>query len=369
MQAATHIKIPIYVLRTHPLSFESADFDQYTEFDLHRTQSRHFVDKVVLGGRSESDLHMLPLGNGVRVLKQDANGLIALYKPANVLSHPNETDKRKRNIPSLIAAPYDMREETYKIVNPDGSIRPIWLLHRLDSTTSGVMLVSTNESVARAVKDRIRSRDVVKHYAALVFSQPNFHGKELNLNRPNVWVDEMKVENVNGELRARASLDSMNYATAETLATVMAVQNYPYCASGARKPSYSLLMLDLQPLTGFTHQLRYQALAHKLPMVGDCTYGNFAANKEFRVNMSCHPVNYLEESPAIIAPSAADLALAQQKASNPATKPPFRNYFKGLYLHSRRLDLSYTLKGVSHAFSVEAPIPPTFEIAMTGIRS
>ena len=91
------------------------------------------------------------LGRGVRVLKSDANGLFALYKPADVMSHPNDEKASKQ---SLINAPYDYEKEIFLVAPPKESTgnkpTPIWLIHRLDSATSGIILVSTNAAVAKA---------------------------------------------------------------------------------------------------------------------------------------------------------------------------------------------------------------------------
>ena len=40
--------------------------------------------------------------------------------------------------------------------------------------------------------------------------------------------------------------------------------------------------MSREPLTGITHQLRVQCAKHGMPILGDATYGNFAANKKIR---------------------------------------------------------------------------------------
>jgi tRNA pseudouridine65 synthase len=300
---------------------------------------------------------MLPLGKGVRILKQDVNGLIALYKPAGILSHPNSGSTKPGEC--LVTTPYDMERETFRITgnSPDAAASSLWLLHRLDSATSGVILVSTNAAVATAVKQQIKRRAVIKHYTALVFCKPIANGKEKQVLRPMTWVDGIAFTKKKGELRASLSTEP-SCPMAETVASAEVVQSHPY-SSAQNRPNYSLLKLDLQPITGYTHQLRFQAHLRNLPIVGDCTYGNFAANKEFRANMSRHPFNYC----AVSAESAGQFDAADLTA-DVRERQPARNYFKGLFLHARRIDLMYTLGGVSHSFSAEAPLPAVFDIAM-----
>ena len=45
---------------------------------------------------------------------------------------------------------------------------------------------------------------------------------------------------------------------------------------------FKCALMELQPVTGRTHQLRVQCAKRKLPIVGDSTYGNFKLNRELR---------------------------------------------------------------------------------------
>jgi 23S rRNA-/tRNA-specific pseudouridylate synthase len=80
-------------------------------------------------------------------------------------------------------------------------------------------------------------------------------------------------------------------------------------------------LLRLEPQTGRSHQLRVQCAKRGLPIVGDRTYGNFAANREFA------------------------------RASG----------IKRMFLHSVSVGLEYDFKGARHAFAAVAPLPPEFE--------
>ena len=54
--------------------------------------------------------HELPLHEEVRILEANEDGLIALEKPAGLLSHPNEPDDAPR---SLLNAEYNYDESTF----------------------------------------------------------------------------------------------------------------------------------------------------------------------------------------------------------------------------------------------------------------
>jgi tRNA pseudouridine65 synthase len=42
-----------------------------------------------------------------------------------------------------------------------------------------------------------------------------------------------------------------------------------------------LLLLEMNPKTGRTHQLRVQCAKRKIPILGDRTYGDFSLNRKF----------------------------------------------------------------------------------------
>jgi 23S rRNA-/tRNA-specific pseudouridylate synthase len=89
-------------------------------------------------------------------------------KPHNVLCHPNTNDKelqkKSKHKALLRNTHYDFGNETYSL--EDG---PLFLLHRLDLGTSGVLLLSSDEKEAARVKKAFKSRRVEKTYLARVF--------------------------------------------------------------------------------------------------------------------------------------------------------------------------------------------------------
>lgn len=209
------------------------------------------------GRTAISGFDSFPLGRGVRVLDSDANGLVALEKPGGVLSHPNSVRDRGK---ALLDAFYDFDGECYhwETTGAPGG-RRLWLLNRLDSATSGVILCALNPEIAAAVREEFASGRVKKTYRALVFGVP----------RPTKqrWTDSLAVERKDGRLRTRGG--GKKTATASMLLR----ERFP------GNPEISLL--ELTPETGRTHQLRVQCARRKLPVVGDKTYGDFRANRTF----------------------------------------------------------------------------------------
>lgn len=194
-----------------------------------------------------------PLHKGCRVLASHSCGLIAVEKPAGVLSHPNRKEDRKR---SLLQAPYDGGEEAY--VREGGRW---YLLHRLDAPTSGVLLLAVDPELATAVRRLFAEHVVKKHYVALV--------KGFQRARRESWRDHLAVQRQRGRLRTLVRRGPPNAVT-----EVRVRQHRP------GPPAVTLL--DLLPETGRTHQLRVQCAQRHLPIVGDATYGDFAFNRSFQ---------------------------------------------------------------------------------------
>jgi tRNA pseudouridine65 synthase len=82
-----------------------------------------------------------------------------------------------------------------------------------------------------------------------------------------------------------------------------------------------LALLQLEPRTGRSHQLRVQCAKRQLPIVGDQTYGDFPRNRQF-----------------------AKLTGA-----------------KRLFLHSSETTFDYEFAGRKQAFRATAPLPDEFE--------
>ena len=242
-------------------------------------------------------LQALPLGRGVQVISHDENGVIAFNKPAGVLSHPNTATDQRR---SLLQAAYRIEGECFAWSREDGAGRRLWLLNRLDSATSGVILAAASEALAREIRAHFKRKQVHKVYLALVFGLPR--------QAAETWHDRLAVEKRGGQIRTAAHA---GHVPAESRMTLV--------KRGTREPRVSLIRLE--PKTGRSHQLRVQCARRHLPIVGDQTYGDFPRNRAFAKATGC----------------------------------------KRLFLHSMSTQFEYTFDGRTHSFSASAPLPDEFE--------
>lgn len=270
------------------------------------------------------------------------NEIYAVEKPVNVLSHPNETSEAKR---SIINGLYNHRKERFEISSTEG--RPnevVYLINRLDSATSGIILMSTNETTAKIVKTLFAQRMVIKIYKAIVFSDEKMRPGE----RSMVWEDIMQISKVNGNNRAQqCEQSSQSGMCALTQVSISDPQLHGLGKS--RSSGSNMMLLELRPKTGFTHQLRYQCALHLFPIVGDKTYGNFKLNKSTEIaarafgNFGTERKHHLDLDEASERPNshlAPDL--------------------KRLLLHSYSVEFKYRYNNETFAFKAVSKLPVEF---------
>ncbi len=129
------------------------------------------------------------------------------------------------------------------------------IVHRLDRDTSGLIVIAKNDASLKALQAQFAGRTVHKTYLALVGG--------------NVGVPQGKIE----APLARDPHDRKKFAVK---ASATARQAVTYFRVAQRLGEYTLL--EVEPHTGRTHQIRVHLAFIKHPIVGDAVYGR-KANK------------------------------------------------------------------------------------------
>lgn len=125
------------------------------------------------------------------------------------------------------------------------------LVHRLDKDTSGVLLVAKTPGSAASYSKRFSGRSARKVYWALVVGVPEVREGTIDAplaKQPGTGGEKMHVDEENGQ-------------TAKT--------RYRVVERAGQKAAW----VELEPLTGRTHQLRVHMAAIGHPIVGDGKYG------------------------------------------------------------------------------------------------
>lgn len=177
----------------------------------------------------------------INVLYED-NHCLALNKPAPLL-----TQSAAPGIPSLeaLARAY-IKDKCHKA----GHVY-LGIPHRLDRPVSGAVLFARSTKAAQRLAEQFRQRQVTKLYWALVEGEV--------IPDEGIWEDW---------LLKIADESRTEIAAAETPGAKLASL---HCRVLRREPGRTLL--EIEPRTGRSHQIRVQAASRGWPVCGDALYG------------------------------------------------------------------------------------------------
>ena len=177
-------------------------------------------------------LDVSPLGD-LRVVHVDA-ALIVVDKPAGLLSVPGRGDEKQDCVASRVRA-----------VFADALI-----VHRLDMATSGLMLLARGAEVQRQISMAFAHRHVRKRYIAMVAGEVAADEGEIDLPLQPDWPN-----------RPLQQVDLAHGKPSLTRYRVL-----------SRDTASNTIRVELEPVTGRTHQLRVHLLAIGHPILGDGLY-------------------------------------------------------------------------------------------------
>ncbi|MBG0788825.1 MAG: RluA family pseudouridine synthase, partial [Anaerolineaceae bacterium] len=124
----------------------------------------------------------------------------------------------------------------------------LWIVHRLDKETSGVMLLARNPEAHRRLNEAFRNREVEKTYHGLVWPVPQW--SELVMDQP------LKV---NADRRHRTRVDLDQGKPAWTKSIVL-----------DKGPQAGRLAISIK--TGLTHQIRAHLREQGMILLGETLY-------------------------------------------------------------------------------------------------
>jgi 23S rRNA pseudouridine1911/1915/1917 synthase len=230
-------------------------------FGLSRARAAELISdgSVLLGGRPAAKSDRVPAGEwldvtlppppaaqpppepvpGLVVVYEDAD-IVVVDKPPGVAAHPTPGWTGPTVLQGLLAAGHSLATS--------GAAERQGIVHRLDATTSGLMVLAKSERAYSALKRAFRDREVVKVYHALVQGHPDpLRGT----------VDAPIGRHPSGDGRfavvAGGRPSVTHYDTLEAF----------------RAASLAEIILE----TGRTHQIRVHMAAIRHPCVGDRLYG------------------------------------------------------------------------------------------------
>ena len=181
------------------------------------------------------------------IVYEDADVLV-IDKPSGLVTHPSPGRSSGTLVNALLG-----RAPASEYGAVAGSDRP-GIVHRLDRDTSGLIVVARNDHAQQALMAQLKARRVKKTYLALVQGSP---------------VAEI------GRIEAPIGRDPRHFGRMAVLATGRAALTGYRVRE--RLPGWSLLEVDL--LTGRTHQIRVHLASIGHPIAGDPVYATGAARR------------------------------------------------------------------------------------------
>jgi RluA family pseudouridine synthase len=224
--------------------------------------------------------------------------LLVINKPAGLLTLPDGHDPNVPHLKVILAPKYG----------------PLWIVHRLDRQTSGVIVLARNTSAHRNLNTQFQDRQVKKIYHALVVGSPDWDHKTVDLPL-----------RVNAGRRHRTVVDHRKGKSSITRLKVL-------------ERFGSDCLLEASPLSGRRHQIRVHLAAQGLPIAGDDLYGND----------NLRPMANLDNSQQSFTQSAG---LSLHRTG----------------LHAESIQLSHPDSDQRSLF--EAPYPKDFSNALDGLRT
>ena len=252
----------LHVKSLLPVRLDKYLMDQFPALGMGRLNKALRENKIKLNGKkqplstrvqngdiiklflNDDQLENRPTPAAVFVYEDD--DIIIASKPAGIAVDGPDSDTLLRRVQTKLAA--------------EGKAAHAVLCHRLDTGTSGLVLLAKTPQAEAFFTQLIRDRALCKKYLCVTFGRP--------VPESDTLQDYLIKNSEKGTVR----IVSAPLPGAKEITT-----RYRTLAVSGR-----LALLEVTLITGRTHQIRAHLASIGCPILGDSKYGNQAANRELK---------------------------------------------------------------------------------------
>lgn len=250
----------LHVKSLLPVRLDKYLMEQFPALNLGRLNKALRENKIKLNGKKQPLSTRVQNGDIIRLFLRDDqlenrplplavfvyedDDMIVANKPAGIEVDGPSADTLLKRVQAKLAS--------------EGKAPHAVLCHRLDTGTSGLILLAKNSRAEQFLTSAIKTRSIEKRYLCVTFGRPQ---------PPAALMHDYLLKDAD---RGIVKIVNSPAGGAKEVIT-----GYETLAVSGR-----LALLEVELVTGRTHQIRAHLAHIGCPILGDSKYGNNAANRE-----------------------------------------------------------------------------------------
>lgn len=210
--------------------------------------------------KKETRYDFMGASKSLDIVYEDEN-IMLLNKKSGLLSHPDDREYIDTLIGRVKRYLFEKKE-----FDPDSenSFTPA-LVNRIDRNTAGIVIAAKTAEALRILNQKLKDREIHKYYLCVVHGSPKEKSGVLT-----GWL-------VKDEKKNKVTVYKKPVEGGKTIKTKYEVL----------RSQGGLSLVEIELLTGRTHQIRAQFSAIGNPLLGDGKYGTNALNKKSGLKKQC----------------------------------------------------------------------------------
>ncbi len=212
----------------------------------------YLADETIAKFKKEIDINKISMD--LNIIYEDEN-IIAMNKKPGILSHSSDKLREENIVDGMVN--YLIKKGDY-VPRKEHNFIP-GICNRLDRNTSGVILGGKNYETMKNLNESMREYKIARFYKTIVKGKLD---KEIQL------VDHIIKDEEKNKVRI---VDKPSENSKKIVTNIRPIKT---------NGDYSLLEIEL--ITGRTHQIRVHLASIGHPIIGDRKYGNREVNKLFK---------------------------------------------------------------------------------------